>query len=72
MSLMVRRMIQYANAPSAASGSEVARRFVRALVSRGFPAKAESRRMPAARLRGLYSAIVAIGAGRYRAMVCAG
>ena len=58
---MFLRMVQYAKAPIIARGTEVARRFVRTPVSRGLPAKAESRRTPAARLRGLYSAIVATG-----------
>jgi hypothetical protein len=71
-SLMFLRIVQYARAPIIARRREVARRLIRTPVSRGFPAKAEARRAPAARLRGLYSAIVATGAGRYWAIVWAG
>ena len=72
LSLIVRRIVQYAIAPSAARAKEVASRLARTFVSRGFPAKAEFRRTPAARLSGFISAIVAIGGGRYFSMVGAG
>ncbi len=49
----------------AAKGSEVANKLAKALVSIGLPPKAEDLKTPAARLNGLYWAMVAIGPGRY-------
>jgi len=62
---MVLRITQYAKAPRHASERDAANRLVTMLRLIALLPNPESRKAVAARLRGLYVAMVAIGPGKY-------